>query len=176
VNHERQYRAEELLKLYPNKETRIDVALSINRTIKCHLWSSWVFMASLILASTIFAVRNDPRGKAAAHVMKALDYANQAVILVNKESPIMQKGESNEMFNLYARSLHEAKMVDIALMNKHFPGFGDHFEQEFIKGLEMILVSQKSWNGEKALNGQVLITQWTKWFNIHLDEIRNSKS
>lgn len=180
INHERQYQFNEsLLELFSNKEKRTDVELSCNRTIRYYFLSSLVFIASLSLAAFIFDGQDDPRGKTASHVMKAIDYGNQAGVIVggkDKEYSIMPKDEADVMFKSYANALAEAEMADIALMNKHFPGFGDHFEQEFIKGLKIILDSHKSGDVKKALTGQYHIIQWTKWYDGNSDEIRKRKS
>ncbi|MCG2725306.1 MAG: hypothetical protein L6420_03440 [Elusimicrobia bacterium] len=176
INHKKQYEYKEFFKIFSNKENgeQAEVELSFNRTIKYYFLSSLVFIGSLILASFLLSSQNDPRGITASHVINAINYKNQATIIINsdKESSVIRKNESDAMFKFYNNALSEAKMADIALMNEHFPGFGDHFEQEFIKGLEMILDGHKSGDVKKSINGQLLGGQWTKWYNENFDKIQ----
>lgn len=83
---------------------------------------------------------------AASHLKKAIDYSNLATEINNRGKPYqrMPQQDLDKVIEYYKKSIEEAKQADIASMNRYFPGFGDHFQQEFIKGTELFLQGYES--------------------------------
>jgi len=112
------------------------------------------------------------RGK---HFLDAIENVNRASDIEKSESEngiLSGKGADNAYKN-YRKALEEAKKVDIAALNRYYPHLGDHFQQEFIRGLDMFLQAIDTSNLLKQLSGQALMDNWGTWYNNHLKEIKN---
>jgi hypothetical protein len=69
--------------------------------------------------------------------------------------------------------LDEAQQADIADMNSHYPGFGDHFRDEFIEGLQLILNNDEISKASAFLRGQELMFRFGDWYEANFDAITN---
>lgn len=56
-------------------------------------------------------------------------------------------------------------------MNRHYPGFGDHFRDEFLKGTEMYVESFETNDGAAFFAAQVLIDRWGNWYQTNYERI-----
>lgn len=76
------------------------------------------------------------------------------------------------MIDYYRQALNEARQVDIENLNRDYAGFGDHYQDDFIKGAELFVDGFESSNPEKFLEGQILLDRWGTWFSNNIDIIR----
>ena len=121
----------------------------------------------------------DKRGETAQHVISAIEFNNQAKFIINKDSrkyPAMTSAETARLFECFSKALAEAKQADIDLMNNHYPGFGSHFQLEFIKGIELILEGHQTKKQAVSVSGQVLLNKWSAWYEQNSESIQNAKS
>ena len=102
----------------------------------------------------------------ASHVSAAMKYHNQAAKIVNKGGMIMSAEDANQILELYKKALAEADQADIAEMNKYHPGFGDHFRDEFIAGLRLIVNSPNA--TIQQMRGQALRDRFGEWYQGNL--------
>jgi hypothetical protein len=128
----------------------------------------------LFIMIGMFACCFKTKDSTADHVSKALDYNNSATAIKNRGKAYEEVSQQDiaEMISYYKRALEEAKLADIESMNRHYRGFGDHFQQEFIKGLELLLEGYQPDGEKKLFAGQVLLDQFGQWYENHLNEIR----
>jgi hypothetical protein len=122
-----------------------------------------------------------PSKNSAAHVSAAINYHNEAAVIENKSCvtvvvcPI-SAAEWSAIYDYDKSALGEAQHADIADMNKHYPGFGDHFRDEFIAGLKLIVENgNDSANGPAFIRGQILVHRFGDWFVANEDAIRGRK-
>ena len=113
----------------------------------------------------------------ASEFIAAINSANEASRVVNRGSPfsIMNDRDAGEMINSYRSAITHAKKVDKAVLNQKFPGWGDHFEKEFITGLRLVIEGNEKVDIATSISGQKLLDSWGDWFNAHIDEIRKLK-
>jgi hypothetical protein len=72
------------------------------------------------------------------------------------------------------KALSEAEQVNISDLNTHYPGFGDHFKDEFTEGLRLIVGSGRNSSDAPAfIRGQLLVHQFGDWYEAHEDAVRN---
>jgi len=95
-----------------------------------------------------------------------MKYHNQAAKIVNKGGMIMSAEDANQILELYKKALAEADQADIAEMNKYHPGFGDHFRDEFIAGLRLIVNSPNA--TIQQMRGQALRDRFGEWYQGNL--------
>jgi hypothetical protein len=113
-----------------------------------------------------------------SHLNAAIEYHNKAADIGNKSTGIvsvMSPADWNAIYNYDQKALGEAEQANISDMNKHYPGFGDHFGNEFVEGLRLIVRSGPNSSDAPAfIRGQFLVHQFGDWFEAHEDAIRNS--
>ena len=128
-------------------------------TAKAVAWPYFVFVKS---------------GGTASHISKAIDYTNKATAVINKGGPYqsISQADMEEIIGYYKKALAEAKKADIESMNQHYPGFGDHFRSEFIKGLELFIQSYEKGDMMTSLASQTLLNEWGNWYQANIDGIR----
>ena len=116
----------------------------------------------------------------ASHVSAAIQYHNEAAVLENKscgagQPCTLSQEEWNAIYSDDAKALAEARQADISEMNKHYPGFGDHFKNEFIAGLELIVDDDFPAKRPDVERGQMLVDRFGTWFVVNEDAIRSGK-
>jgi len=153
-------------------------------------------IASYTLAFVVFAVwflfvmglaywparllHHIPNKHTASHVSAAIQYHNEAAVLENKacgagQPCTLSQEEWNAIYSADAKALAEARQADISDMNKHYPGFGDHFKNEFIAGLELIVDDDFPAKRPDVERGQLLVDRFGTWFVANEDAIRSGK-
>jgi hypothetical protein len=114
----------------------------------------------------------------AAHVKAAIEYHNKAAeVLKPGENSIqvVPRSDREAIADYDAKALAEAEQADIAAMNRHHPGYGDHFRDEFIEGLRLIVENQRSGTAASAFSsvrGQMLVDKFGDWYVANVDAIR----
>ena len=113
-------------------------------------------------------------GGSASHVSKAIDYSNKATAIINNCGPyqLIAQSDMDAIIEHYKKALQEAKKADLESMNKHYLGFGDHFENEFIRGLELFIKSNEVGDPMSSIAAQAMLDRWGNWFSANIDGIR----
>lgn len=114
-------------------------------------------------------------GSSGQHVSAAIQFHNQAASITSKIGPIISTistQDAKSIIDLDKKALAEAKLADIADMNKRYPGFGDHFRDEFIAGLNLFINGFEVGDGVATLRGQILESQFGDWYQANVDGIR----
>ena len=79
------------------------------------------------------------------------------------------------MIGSYREALNYARQVDYELLNHSYDGLGNHYEHEFVAGIELILSAHETLDKEKAFRGQNLLNQWGAWFRENYSKITGNK-
>jgi hypothetical protein len=122
-----------------------------------------------------------PSKNSASHVSAAISYHNEAAAIENKSCSTVvvcpvSSSDWNTIYDYDKNALREAQQANIADMNNHYPGFGDHFRDEFIGGLKLIVEDgNDSANGPAFIRGQLLVHRFGDWFVVNEDAIRGKK-
>ncbi len=74
----------------------------------------------------------------AAHLAAAINYHNSAAAIANKAGGTgligtIPDSDWRAIVSYDKKALDEAQKADIADMNSHYPGFGDHFRENSLK-------------------------------------------
>ncbi len=110
-----------------------------------------------------------------------VQHFEQSIRYVNQATRILNSGESYEFINpddmdaiveLKKKALAEARLVDIDDLNRHYPDFGNHYRDEFIKGLELFIEGFEKNDSAKLLAGQMSDEMWGVWYEENIDAIR----
>lgn len=111
-----------------------------------------------------------------SHSGKAIRYANEATKILNKGSAyeIIDPKVMDSVIDLEKKAIAEARLVDISALNRIYPGWGDHFEKEFMKGLTLFVEGYETIDNRKSLEGQVLLDAWGRWYNRNIEGIRKA--
>ncbi|MDZ4722365.1 MAG: hypothetical protein SGI97_00415 [candidate division Zixibacteria bacterium] len=189
INHKKQHQAKNFLDLLSgdDKEKRAEAESSFNKTIKYHLLSAVVFIISFAIAFSYFSggIKTDQfffkipavsvRSSNIEHFSKSIDFANKATKISNSGGAYQQMGaeEIKGMVENYKQALSETKQVHIQKLNSDYQGFGDHYKNELIVGMEMFIDGSEKSDAQKFLQGQVLLSQWGDWYERNFDAIRN---
>lgn len=123
----------------------------------------------IILASSCIEEKSTIR-----HFNKSINYRRQAIRIINTGGSfeLMSPEDSEKMLKFMKRALEEARLVVIEIMNRHYPDFGNHYKDEFIKGLELFIEGSEKNDNLKLLAGQMLVDKWITWYKQNQDAIR----
>lgn len=139
------------------------------------LLSGMLLLSSYILIP--IAVFNRPsESTTMGHFVNSINYANQATRLLNQGKPftIRNRTELEKVIQYQKQALSEAKQVNLDDLNRIVDGFGAHYENEFIKGLELFINGFETNESGKFLQGQLLLDRkWGSWYEKNFDRIRN---
>jgi len=143
-----------------------------------HGFVKWVFFGEIVATAKAIAwpyfVFFSPSSGPVSHVSKAIDYANKVTAIINKGGAYQQipQKDIDAIIDYYKKALQEAEQADIASMNRHYPGFGDHFRDEFIQGLHMFISSHETSDAMLSFTSQAMLDRWGNWFSENIDGIR----
>ncbi|HTV30320.1 MAG TPA: hypothetical protein VMF32_21395 [Xanthobacteraceae bacterium] len=121
-----------------------------------------VCLGAGILLAAYLSPFSSPKDSA-AHLTAAINYHNRAAAIANKAGDMGSIGTIPEsdwqaIVSYDRKASNEAQQADIADMNRHYAGFGDHFRDEFIEGLKLILNNSDGISKAPAfLRGQILV-------------------
>ncbi|MDO9464548.1 MAG: hypothetical protein Q7J67_04540 [bacterium] len=112
-----------------------------------------------------------------ADFVATIESANLASRVVNRGSAfsVMSESDVDELMRHYRVALAHAEEVDIDFLNQKYDGWGDHFENEFLAGLRLVVEGNGKADATISLAGQKLIDSWGDWFNQNMNEIRKLK-
>jgi len=143
-----------------------------------HGFVKWVFFGEIVATAKAIAwpyfVFFSPSSGPVSHVSKAIDYANKVTAIINKGGAYQQipQKDIDAIIDYYKKALQEAEQADIASMNRRYPGFGDHFRDEFIQGLHMFISSHETSDAMLSFTSQAMLDRWGNWFSENIDGIR----
>lgn len=147
--------------------------------VKSNGVKKWLFFGEVVatakaVAWPYFLSRDLSLRRTISHVSKAIDYSNKAKAVLNKcESyQIVPPSDMETIIQYRKKALAEAKEANIEAMNRHYPGFGDHFKNEFIQGHELFIKSYEAGGVMTSVISQGLLFKWGDWFNANIDSIR----
>jgi hypothetical protein len=109
------------------------------------------------------------------HFIKSLDYANEATKFINQGQSyeLVSDDDIKKCIDLYRKALTEAKFVDVDKLNAHHPNFGNHFRDEYLQGLQLLIDSYDKHQDQDFINAQLLLNKWGVWYSANLDNIKN---
>jgi hypothetical protein len=115
----------------------------------------------------------------AGHMAAALNWHNKAAEITSRQGTEVTtvSREDYEMVRDYnEKALAEAKQADIASMNRFYPGLGDHFQDEFIRG-EIAVAAGLRGRGtmSAAADGIMLMNQFGDWYEANLSAIHQGR-
>jgi len=145
---------------------------------KTHGFMEWVFFGEIVATGKAIAwpyfVFFSPSGSSLSHFSKAIAYSNKATVIINKGRPYQQISQTDidTIIYYYKKALQEAEQADIASMNRHYVGFGDHFREEFIQGLHMFIKSHENSDAMLSITSQAMLDRWSNWYRANIDGIR----
>jgi hypothetical protein len=106
-----------------------------------------------------------------------MDAANRATAIINSGSPFstIKPELAEKIIQDYKTALDHAEIVDISFLNKSHSKWGEHFRDEFIKGIKLFIQGHNDHDIQKSLEGQRLLQAWGEWFSKNISAIRNSE-
>lgn len=149
--------------------------------VKTHGFKKWLILGEVFASAKAFTwpyyvFVSFSSDDTPSHVTHAIDYSNKATAIINKGGPqYVSQSDMNQILAYYTKALEEAKKADINYMNKRYQGFGDHFKNEFIGGLELFIKSSETRNMKGLIASQVLLQYWGDWFDANIEGIRHIK-
>ena len=77
----------------------------------------------------------------------------------------MSRLDWDRIVDLNRKALKEAEQADIGGMNRYYPAFGDHFRDEFIRGIRLTIDNDKGWTqATPFIQGQLLVDRFGVWY------------
>lgn len=131
-------------------------------TAKAFAWPYFVFFKSSNLPN---------------HLIASLNYANEANKIINKGDAftLVDTEEMEQIIDLHKKAIEEAVLVDINQLNNRLNNFGNHYRDEFIKGLELIVEGYEKHDNRKYMDGSLLLYKWGEWYTVNIDNIKNNR-
>ena len=117
----------------------------------------------------------------ASHVISAIDYHNEAAAIENKAGDtggvgVISSTDWKTIYRYDEKALDEAQKADISDMNRYYPGFGDHFKNEFIEGMRIIIKNANNpQHISELIRGQVLLDRFGDWYEANESAMRSRK-
>lgn len=110
------------------------------------------------------------------HMVNAIEYKNYGMKMIDKyylsnpKSQIDLK-EISVYLNYLEKALTEANKTNRYSLNSVYPELGDHFFQEFIKGLQYSVMSFENKDVQSIALGENLLHLWHKWYKENRSRI-----
>lgn len=103
----------------------------------------------------------------------SIEYHNQAARLINESGSDSVSAEVQTAMDYNRRALEKAVLVNIDKLNEDYATFGDHYNNEFVAGLKMMISGYDEGNDADFLQGQVLVDRWGSWYEENFNKIRS---
>ena len=116
------------------------------------------------------------------HFRMSLNFAEEASKLNNQWNnggQVLTDLEDEDVIkwiDFNRKALYEAKFVDIEKLNSYHPNYGNHFRDEYIKGLQLIIDGYDNDKYQQLFQGQILVNSWVEWFNANIQNIREENN
>lgn len=96
-----------------------------------------------------------------SHPIKSINASIRAFnVLKNKQ---LEDHEREKLIGHYRDALKEARMVNIEYVDKQVPGFASHYNDEFIRGMELLIDGYENSDLSKKFQGAFLLDKWAIW-------------
>lgn len=114
-------------------------------------------------------------------VQGELEHVNGALRLTNEASTIevIATNPANTdldltgpVIDLYRQALTRARRADAARLNKYYEGFGEHWRNEYIAGLDASIAGHDSRDRAQFARGQQLLEDWEAWYGANRSRFR----
>lgn len=107
--------------------------------------------------------------------MDAFDALDKGAPMTGKLIVSIDKSVMDEVLRLKKLALAEAAMVSIEELNNRYPGFGDHYRDEFIQGIKTEVKGYENNEPLTDMRGQFLLNNWGNWYIANREKIFSSK-
>ncbi|MCP4681855.1 MAG: hypothetical protein GY864_05960 [Desulfobacterales bacterium] len=130
-------------------------------TAKAFAWPYFVFFSSSILPNNF---------------INSLNYANEANEFIDNVDAftIVDPEDMDKIIELYKKAIEKAVLVDINQLNNKLNNFGNHYRDEFIKGLKLTVEGYEKHDNTKYMEGNLLLYNWGEWYTANIDNIKNN--
>ena len=98
--------------------------------------------------------------------------ANQIAFRGGIERRPMNNQEIDTARSLIKKAVATASRVDPAKLNKVYPGFGDHFQDDFSPGIELRLDALEDPRRGKMNEADALLQRWDDWYFTHQADLK----
>ena len=151
------------------------IALSSILKVQSQIVSLILIVASFILIP-IYVFSNTSTSKI-DHFKNSIHYSSEGTKILNEggTSENIDPQIIEKIISFKRQALSEARQVDINSLNDRLDGFGDHYNNEFIIGLQYLIEGFEKNDQEKFLNGQILLDKWDTWYSDNIDKIKKGK-
>lgn len=148
-----------------------------------HGFAKWIFFGEIVATSKAivwpyFTFFGPPSSKSSWEaVSNSIKSAQEASRLIEGQFNGNSTGtisKSDPAIALYREALLEARQADRDVLNTSYPSFGDHFYQDFIGALELLVGGFEQYDLKMLNDGQQLLNRWGDWYNANLDGIRGT--
>ena len=131
----------------------------------------------ILLVKTGIGFLPSEDNKVVSEFIASINSANEASKIINQGNAysIISESDTKKIIDSYRLALSHAENVDTNLLNQKFSGWGDHFEEEFITGLRLVIDGHEKVDATTSLEGQALLDSWGDWFSEHVREIKKIK-
>lgn len=113
------------------------------------------------------------------HFSNSIKENSEAARIFNEALPEFGSGtveadKEDDIMRHNIQALEEARKVDIYELNKAYPGWGKHYAEEFIQGIEMYISGRDTSNSWMDLKGQLLLNKWGDWYDANIAQLRKA--
>jgi hypothetical protein len=108
--------------------------------------------------------------------LASLSHGKKGKDIINSGGPYSTVSDADmiQVVGYFKDALKDGRQVEIKELNSFYAGLGDHFQNEFLTGLELYISGwdKRDWN--TLLRGQATMNLWGSWYNKNIDAIRKS--
>jgi hypothetical protein len=110
--------------------------------------------------------------KSFSHFHNSIEYANRSTEVSNQLGSFQKVEDEKvqQMVDLKRKALNEAKLVKIEILSNKIPGFKEHFENKYIKGLEYFIEGHTENDNSKIFESHKLLRSWGNWYNRNYEK------
>lgn len=108
------------------------------------------------------------------HLKESIEYSNEATRLDNQGQSFSSPTETEmkKYIDLKRKALEEGKLVDVEKLNNDHPNFGNHFRNEYLKGLQLLVDCYDKQQNQYIIQAQILLDNWSDWYSANLENIK----
>jgi hypothetical protein len=112
-----------------------------------------------------------PKENNVTHFINSMKYQNDATKLINQGQDFAPTNDSDmkKIMELKRKAFDEAKMVNIEKLNNIHPNFGNHFRDEYIKGLQLFIYGYDKHQDQDFIQAQILMDNWVDWYYSNIN-------
>ncbi|MCG2711555.1 MAG: hypothetical protein L6420_05635 [Elusimicrobia bacterium] len=129
---------------------------------------------TLVFVMTVLISCNKPSDKDIDHLNKSLEYAEEAYGNLNLDDKYRKIYPKlvEEQIPLFRKALEEAKKVKRYKLSNEFRFMQEHYEDEFIHGIELIITGNTTVNDKLYQEGFIRLEKWFNWYQKTVHNIK----